>query len=688
MFKEGVDSIEKISLLLTSFNPKSQLENGKKLSKKFLVNSLNYVNFQDDTILINLKHIKYGSIVSLQAKPQPCLENTLDCLWVRTEGIAQKLSSYRFLNFLINNGQKMILVKADVKEISKERISLNLPETCYEISLRQIKRHPCEGIRVELLQNGVLFPGILRDFSPVSFSIEISADPPLSFQLINPESTVHIIFKNKGGVFYSGACKIIRQTLGQKIRTLVLEPVNDKLCRFKHKEYRSLRHKLSPSPTVIFVHPLTGKTVTLEVIDLSGSGFSVEEYAMNSVLLPGMIIPDLFIEIAHDFRIRCKAQVVYRSVYQTYENEMYAKCGIAILDMDIQNQVRLSSLLHHVTNRNSYVCGTVDLDALWEFFFRAGTIYPQRYAFIHANKEKFRETYEKLYIHSPAIARHFIYQDRGIIQGHISVLHFYENTWLIHQLASGAIYNKAGLVVLDQIARYINDFYSLYSTHMSFIVCYFRQTTKFSNRVFKGFTDYLNKPKGCSIDLLAYFHFSESLEQELPREWTLSSIQPDDLFELQGFYEHNSGGLMLHALDLEPGMIDSTDLNQEYQRFGFKRQRRIFSLKKDGLLKAIIMVTVSDIGLDMSNLTNCIHVIILDAEDLTRNILYASLSHLSQYYEQARIPVLIYPLNYAESQSIACEKIYNLWTISTQYTDHYLRYMENLIIKQVHGKQN
>jgi hypothetical protein len=683
-----VDSIEKISLLLNSSTQESQLEDGKKLSRKFLINALNFVNFQDCTILVNFKHIKHGSILSLKAKPQPCLENILDCLWVQKEGLSQKLSSYRFLNFLINNGQKMILVKADVKEMGEEGISLNLPETCYEVSLRQVKRHSCEGIHVELLQNGILFPGILQDFSPVSFSIEISADPPLSFQLINPESTVHVIFKNGNGVLYSGECKIIRQTLGQQTRTLVLEPVNDKLCRFKHKEYRSLRHKLSPSPTIIFRHPLTLKTVTLEVDDLSGSGFSVEEYHENSVLLPGMIIPELHIEIAHTCKIKCKAQVVYRSIYKTYEEKTFAKCGIAILDMDIQDQVRLSSLLHHVANSKAYVCSTVDLDALWEFFFRAGTIYPQRYAFIHANKEKFRETYEKLYIHSPAIARHFIYQDRGMIQGHISVLRFYENTWLIHQLASGAIYNKAGVVVLDQIARYINDFYCLYSTHMGFIICYFRQTTKFSNRVFRGFTDYLNKPKGCSIDLLAYFHFSEALEQELSGSWTLSSIQPEDLCELKGFYEHNSGGLMLHALDLEPGVIDSTDLNKEYQRFGFKRQRRVFSLKKDGLLKATIMVTVSDIGLDMSNLTNCIHVIILDAEDLTRNILYASLSQLSQYYEQTRIPVLIYPVHYAESESIVCEKIYNLWTISTQYTDHYLRYMENLLIKQVHSKQN
>jgi hypothetical protein len=679
MFKEGVDSIEKISLLLNSSTQESQPGNGKKLSKKFLVNSLNYVNFQDGTILVNLKHIKYGSIVSLQAKPQPCLENTLDCLWVRAEGLTQQLSSYRFLNFLINNGQKMILVTGDVKQVNEERISLNLPETCYEVSLRQVKRYSCEGIHVDLLQNGVLFSGILQDFSPVSFSIEISADPPLSFQLINPESTVHVIFKNENGLLYSGACKIIRQTLGQKIRALVLEPVNDKLCRFKHKEYRSLRHKLSPSPTVIFLHPLTRKTVTLEVADLSGAGFSVEEYAMNSVLLPGMIIPDLFIEIAHDFRIRCKAQVVYRSIYQTYENEMYAKCGIAILDMDIQDQVRLSSLLHHMVNRKTYVCNMVDLDALWKFFFEVGFVYPEKYAFIHANKEKFKETYEKLYIQSPAIARHFIYKDKGMIQGHISMLRLYENTWLFHHHAAvSSGFSRAGFAVLDQIGRYVNDFYCLYSTHMNFVICYFRPDNRFPNRIFGGFTRSLNEPKGCSLDSFAYFHFSRGFEN-CSETVSLIETQPEDLSELQSFYEHESGGLMLHALDLEPNIIDGNGLGAEYQRFGFKRKRLLFSLKQDGTLKAVIMLTHTDVGLNFSNLTNCIHVFVLDS-DLSGTVLCSSLSHLCDYYDESEVPILLYPASYAETLGMR-EKTYNLWAINTRFTDQYLKYVESLFVR-------
>jgi hypothetical protein len=682
--KEGVDSLQKIALLLNNLNPDTQLEEGKKLSKKHLINTLNYINFQDGTILINFKHLKYENILSLQAKPQPCLENTLDCRWIQTEGLSQKLRSYKFLNFLINDGQKMILVKADVRRISEEGINFDLPETCYGVGFRKVKRYPCEGIQAELIQNGLIFSGVLLDFSAVSFRIEISTEPPQSFQFINPESTVHIVFKNGKDTFYSGECRIIRQTFGQKTRTFVLEPVNDKICRFKHKEYRSSRHKLLPSPSIIFRHPFTRKMVTLEVDDLSGSGFSVEEYHENSVLLPGMIIPELYIEIAHNVKIRCKVQVVYRNAYKTYEDEMYAKCGVAILDMDIQDQVILSSLLHQVANKKSYVCNTVDLDALWKFFFEVGFVYPEKYAFIHANKEKFKETYEKLYIQSPTIARHFIYQDRGIIQGHMSMVRFYENTWLFHHhAATGAGFSRAGLVVLDQIGRYVNDFYCLYSTHMNFVICYFRPENRFPNRVFGGYTRSLNNPKGSSLDTFAYVHFLRTSQQrDMRGSWTLMKTQPEDLSELQSFYEYKSGGLMLHALDLTPDMTETDEINKEYEKFGFKRARHLFSLKKENNTKAVFMVTLSNVGLNFSNLTNCIHVFVLNSENLPSDILYAGLSQLSHYYEQEEIPILLYPVGYAETQSIDCEKLYNLWVLNIPHAgDQYLKYIENLFTR-------
>ncbi|MGO9611595.1 MAG: PilZ domain-containing protein [Dissulfurispiraceae bacterium] len=686
-----MDSLPEIAQHLRKNDPESQLEIGRKVRKKQLLNILNYTNFQDGTIALYFKHLKYGNIISLQARPQPCHNDSVDCLWVQKDESVEKLCAYKFLNFVLSDGQEMVVVEAALNRINDEGVSFVLPEVSYEVSSRRVRRHPCEGIDVALIQNSVIFHGLLTSFSAISFRLEVSVTPPQTFQWINPELTVTVVFQRGDAILYTGECRIIRQTYGHKTRAFALEPLHHQINRFKPKEIRSPRFQLRPSPNIVFHHPIIKKTIILPTEDLSGTGFSVEEDYSQSVMLPGMIIPELFIEFASDLKIRCMAQVIYRNVYETatgaplfleLSNQNSVKCGVAILDMEMQDQVRLSSLLHQATNKNSYVCSRIDLDSLMKFFFETGFFYPKKYVSIHNNKEEFKETYEKLYMHSPNIARHFIYQDKGVIHGHISMVRCYENTWLFHHHAATRSSNRAGLEVLNQISRYVNDFYSLYSTHLNFVMCYYSDDNKFPSRVFGGFADKLNDPRGCSIDPFVFITIQKTVKQmELPAAWTLTETQPQDLMELESFYEHLSGGLMPYALDLEPGMIDTGELCREFQKVGFKKDKHLFSLKKDGILRSVMTVNISDFGLNMSNLTNCIHVIVLDPDDFPRNVFYAALSRLSQYYELKDVNVLLYPVSYAESHSIPYDKIYNLWIISTQCTVPFIKHLENLFYR-------
>ncbi len=667
---------QKIPQGVSIINKDSEKETKKEVSKKQLINKLNYINFQDGTVLINLKHTKYNSKISLHAKLQPCHNDCLECIWIETEGLHQKLKSYEFQNLLVNDGQNLLLVKPEMNSISVKGISLVLPEKCYEISSRKVRRHLCKDINVSLFQNGALFYGSLIDFSAVSFRVEVSTAPPQTFEWVNPEFPVNVVFSEGPETLYSGECRIIRQTRSQKTRNYVLEPLSHQIQRFKPKEFRSTRQKLTPSPNTIFIHPFTKKMVNLKVVDLSGSGFSVEEDEYNTVLLPGMIIPELELTFASSFKIKCKAQVVYRICGEEEENN-WVKCGLSILDMDIQDHVRLIGLLHQAQDKKSYVSNKVDMDALWNFFFETGFIYPKKYAHIEANKEKIKETYEKLYTQNPNIARHFIYQDKGRIMGHMAMVRFYENSWLIHHHAADSSASlKAGLIVLSQISHYVNNLHNLFSAHLNFVFCYFRPENKFPNRVFGGVARNIKNPKGCSIDTFAYFHLRRIIhnEADMSEPWRLVESRSEDLLELESFYEHESGGLMIHALDLEPGKDDIDELSKEYQRLGFKRERHLFSLKKHGRLKAIIMVNIADIALNLSDLTNCIKVVVLDPVDLPKNTLYLIISMLYIKFKYNELPVLLYPVSYAESQSIPFEKLYTLWVLDLQYLDHYFKF--------------
>ena len=655
----------------------------KPVGKNQLINKLNFINFQDSTLLINFRHRKYHKRLTLSARPQPCMGDTLDCAWEKPEADLQVLDFYEFQNILIPDSQKLIQVEPELIRIDKKAIRLRLPDYGFEVSSRKIIRYRCQNIKVQLIQNSTLFSGTLVDFNACSLKIELQAIPPQRFEWINLESPVNLILTDDKETYYSGACEIIRQSTGRKSRVYILKPLVQEIQRFKHKEFRSKRYQLKPSPDVLFRHPFTNKMFDLKVVDLSGSGFSVEENQNDSVLLPGMILPTLELSFANSFKIKCRAQVVYRkSIEAEKAGDRAIKCGVALLDINIQDHVKLISILHQTKNGKSYFCNRVDLDELWNFFFETGFIYPDKYKHIQQNKHQIKATYEKLYNHDSNIARHFIYQDNSRIMGHMAMLRYYRKTWLIHHHAARkSALNKAGLIVLDQIGRMGNNSHQLDSLHMDYLICYYRPENRFPSRVFGGAANSIHDQKGCSIDQFAYYRHQRttSLEQHLPESWQLEPASRVDLLELENFYQHVSGGLMLDAADLRPEHHCIDELSEEYKRLDMVRDRRLFALRQEGQLKALFMMNLTDVGLNLSELTNCIKVFVIDKEALPANILTTTLERLASTYQKADLPALLYPVAFADEQGIAYEKCYNLWALSLQYTDQYFKYINRLL---------
>lgn len=655
----------------------------KEIGLHKLINRLNFINFQEDSILVNFRHTKYPRTVSLEARPLPCLNNKLECQWTLSSETQPSIASCSFENIFIIDGTKLVMAVPELISITEQGVVFLLPEKCVEVNYRKTKRHACEGVSVDLLQNSARFTGALLDFSAVSFRVETDGSANSTFHWMNSEAPIQVVFSRDGATLFSGACRIISQTLGPRSRVYVLEPTENHIQRFKRKEIRSVRHELLPLPNVVFRHPLSGKSVDLKVVDISGSGFSVQEEPESSVLLPGMIIPELELRIANGFNIKCLAQVLYRQSNQGSDGNGVIKCGLSFLDMDIREHVNLLALLYLAKDKNSYLNNRANTDELWQFFFETGFIYPEKYAFVQANKAKLKQMYETLYTQNPSIARHFIYQEKGAILGHMAMLRFYENTWLIHHHAANkAESSMAGLVVLNQLAHSINDCFNLHSAHMDYTICYYRPDNKFPNRVFGTAAKLIDDPKGCSIDTFAYMHYKRDFSEtwSFSGPWELARSTREDLIELEGFYEQESGGLMLHALNLEPEMLEYEGLANEYRAIGFSLKRCCYSLKKNGEVKAVITVNLSDAGLNLSDLTNCIQVLILDPELFPKDIIFLALSILTHKYEQNEIPVLVYPLSYVEAAGIAYDKKYSLWCLNIPHSGTtFLKYLTGLV---------
>ena len=653
-----------------------------RLKLDYLINKINYINFQNGTIQVVMSHRRFERTLTAKARPLPCCDAHLKCEWLEPEKMAPLVDNYRFTAFFVDDGASAIRVEARVLQMDADGFEVELPELCWEITNRREARINCDSVPVQVIQHSMLFRGALLEFSTGSFLVELDINPPQTFQCIDHQQPLNLSVYDGGDLIYSGDFRILKHDNGRGRRRFVLEPQVQAIHRYIPKTYRSKRLKLKPTPNIVFQHPLTRQTVNLKVQDLSGSGLSVVEGVGNSLLLPGMMLPDVELIFADSLTIRFKAQVLYRNLSDCGEDACQITNGLAIIDMDSNEHLKLLSLLHQADNKNSYINTRVEMDALWDFFFETGFIYPEKYAYIQANKEKIKETYWKLYTQNPTIARHFIYQTKGRIMAHMAMVRLYENSWLIHHHAARKrSMVRAGLTVLNQIGCFTYDSHRLYSMHMKYLMCYFRPENHFPHSVFGGFNRYAKDQQACSVDEFAYFHLPDDADvfEVLPSEWELAECHAADLQELGHWYEHYAGGLMLDCIDLDPQGLDSRELIDEYQRHGFEKERDVLALRHNGQLSACLVIHRSNIGLNLSDLTNCVKILIVDTLDLDRSIIANALRRIFRDYQLSKdMPVLAYPVEAAEALKIPYEKEYCLWILNTRYSDKYFKFIDRM----------
>lgn len=678
-------SPKKLVLIDGNFDDDDKINFARKestVSKKRLVNKLNHFHFQSKSVRIQFTNTSDNHAIYVNARPQPSFGKYVVCLWENSDDWKNISEAYFFQQFELIADDQMISVPATLRAVSGKGACLALPEKALQHTSRRVIRYACKPLPIKLIQSGVIFSGTLMDFSASSFRVALGNDSETPVSWINANYPVSVIVIADETPVYTGECKILTQTgkIGRK--DMIFMPSKKPIQRFAPRVHRSRRIVLTPSPDIHFFHPVTGGMVNLKVLDVSGSGVAVEDDEENTVLIPGLVIPSFSVNFANSFSFTCQAQVLYRRTFMKKNEKPLAKCGIVFLDMDPADHIKLLSMLHNAQNKNIYICNTVDVEKLWEFFFETGFIYPKKYAFLRGCNDKIKKTYNTLYSAQSAISRHFTWQKKGEILAHLAMLRFYEKTWLIHHLAARTSQHiGAGIEILNQISGFTLDTHRLVSSNMDYLLCYFRPEMRFPNHFFGGIARDVQNPKACSIDGFAYVLFrANSTQAFLPDPWKLDKPEYNDITALENFYDHASGGLMLNVLDMLPDndMNERKSLACQYQQQGLTRERRVYALKKNNCLKAIIMANVSDIALNLSDLTNCVSLFIVDKEGLSPDILYKALSITAKHYVRPKFPVLVYPVEYVHEHGISYNRIYQLWALNMEYSDECLNYYSTL----------
>ncbi|MFB3925087.1 MAG: hypothetical protein ACE14T_03455 [Syntrophales bacterium] len=643
----------------------------KAIRKETLINALNYIHFTEGSIFAHFGRTGDRNTFLVKAYPEPCNGDYLTCTWRNPRLQEFRIDKYQFLHMIISKADSIIVAPAVMQEMGKEKLTVQLPEKSYVLSHRQTRRFACHDVIAEVMQSGFSAKGELLDFNARAFRLRVTPEPPCSFTWLNAEEDVTVRLYQGRNIAFSGTCRIIRQTKETAERQIVMASQNHQINRFRKNKFRNPRQVLTTPAIISFRHPFSQKKIQREIHDLSNLGFSVRESKDDCVLVPGMIITDLKITYAGVTRISCTAQVIRR---EERENDILQ--GLAILDMDIQSHSMLTHIINNIIDPHTYLSKQVDMEALWEFFFDTNFIYPKKYQHIQSYRGNFKEIYRRLYEDSPEVARHFTYEENGRIYAHVAMLKAYSRTWMVHHLAAKTLEGKLpALQVQKQLMHYLNCISRFPLARTDYVMTYYRPQNRFSDRAYGDFARELNDPQGCSLDLFSYIPCRTDIQKKpLPENFVLSECSDIDLWEMERFYRNTSNGLLLDAMGLvQRDMID-VPLKELYEKVGFVRQCRAYSLKCQGAICAVLIVEHAEAAINLSELLNGFKILVINPDKIDWDMLMRVVARFTDEYDVPEIPILVYPQGCIAGIDI--EKQYQLWILNLRDYDHdYMDYM-------------
>jgi hypothetical protein len=637
-----------------------------------LTNRINYLHFMEESVLLQSFDPASGRSRLMRAYPGPCIGEKVVCSLPQDLGDPPPCREDEHLYLIMDDGRAMMVALVTLHAVYRTSLEIRLPQKGYVVNQRRVQRHGCREMTARVTCGGRTVEGEVRDFSPTGFRVTMPLGRETAPDRLRPGRSALVRLLQGRETVFSGRCRCLLRRKGLFRSDIVLEPLAPEGAAADSERIRNPRQTLTPSPALVFEHPFLHKTVRFHVSDISTGGVCVHERPEEGLLMPGMIIPELSIEFAGCRKMKSRARVVYR----LDEGKDGVRCGLAILDMDIDAYSRLVHILTNALDAHAHVSGEVDMEGLWRFFFDSGFIYPKKYRLIQSCRDRFKETYRKLYEESPEVARHFTYQENSRISGHMSMIRSYKRTWMIqHHAAITSENRRAGIAVLIQIMQFLQDIHRLPSAQTEFVMCYYRPDNRFPERVFGGFARDLNDPGACSVDCFSYLpHTTLSLKRPLPRGWTLEKASKPHAAAFRRSYRERSGGLLPDVLGLEEG--EDRDLEALYRKSGLVRRWGAYALTFRGSPRALMIANESNPGINLSELLNGIKILVIDPGGLPWDVLSAAIARLADRYDTDRVPTLIFPVDYVASRSVPSDKEYHLWIYDIRNVGRFKSYLK------------
>ena len=642
------------------------------IDQKHFVNAMNLRNFVDDQIFAHMIFPHTKEEVLFKVIPGPCTGS--EVTFSLPEGSIHDFEDFIFKGLLVDNGKSVIMMQADPILVTSRLLAVKLRKTGVIYQARHARRHQCQNVNARISYDDIEYAGALYEFNPAGLRIELKGIPWTTSGSQVLAEPIKVDLMRGGRLIFSGMSKLIRTE--NQGKTIVLEPMNTLQKRNGERKNRNPRLNLVPSPEVKFTHPLTGMRVSYDIVDINSSGFSVMVESDTSLLMPGMIIDEAFIDFAGGLNLKCPVKVVYGE--KKKKNSI--QYGFLITDIDVASYNQLFNVISRADDPYARVSYDVDMATLWNFFFESGFIYPERYTGIAQYKDDFKDTYKKLYHQCPDIFANLTYERNGVIYGHVSLIKAYERSWLVNHLATKDIGVKiTGHYVLKQILNYLDSITRMPSIGMDYIIIYFPPENRFPNNFFSNAYRAVNNPSHLSMDTFAYLNIDlpQSIP-DLPKGWTVRESSPKDIGNLSAAYKQLSDGILVDALCLDSVKRPGESIGDIYQKYGLKRICNSYTLFHDNNPQAYFVVDQSDRGVNLSDLINSIKVIVPQNSSVPWYVLHAAICECGKDYDIKTITVQIFPCAYMDRAGIPYKKRHVIWVLDTHYLNANIDIIKNM----------
>jgi len=465
------------------------------------------------------------------------------------------------------------------------------------------------------------------------------------------------------------------------------EPLTLRMPKVIEEAHKRSSPRCHPSPSrpmvVELVSPLLSGPTVKSVLDISGAGFSFEMDAEAELFPPGMCFTALVLRFGES-EIRCRGQV--RNLARIAERDGTLHCGVEFEALDESTRVQLADFIMRGRFPDLRDGREAPFDKLWQFFLQTNFMYPEKQRKLVPILPDIRRTFHLANARPNRVFKSVVFTRGNDIDGYVSGLRAYRNTWMSQHLAAAGG-GRGGRLLNFGLAEYFGQ-----NVDLEYFKIFYRPENRWPARVFGGFARNVDDLQVSDLRIFGYFTLPTE-PAVVPPAPEIEVIEPaaGDLALVERHFVASERGLMLRADDLTRGSLGLVELNEEYAKLGLERHRRILLAVDRGVPAGFALAEVSSPGLNLSELLSAFSIHLFEENERAPQVRHALVRSLLRLYREAGRPfaVGLVPsehLGRYQHLSLRSVKRYACWTchrsLYLRFCDHVDRIVEAYLWRQ------